>query len=186
MRFYIILFFCSVCFFCSCSSDDTPKGLLKMHDMAELLTDIHIVNGSLYQVPNQPDSIAKHGMGLYLAVFKIHHTDSVTFRKSLKYYSLHPDELSLIYEGVSRRLTKKADSLKKIKDHIDAVKRKAPNFKADSIKAKNKADSIANVYRKHIEDSMKTANKKNEAEFKRIKQFHNTIKFKNRKLTPAQ
>jgi hypothetical protein len=183
MRFYIILFFCSGCFFMSCSeSSDAPKPLLTMPQTAQVLTDIHIVNGSLYNVTNQPDSILKHGMGLYLDVFKINHTDSATFRKSLQYYSLHPDVLLVIYEGVARRLNKKLDSLKKIKAHIEAVKRKDPHFKADSIKAKHKADSIATVRTKRTEDSIKAINKTNAAEANKLQQFHRSITLKNRKL----
>jgi len=186
MRFYIVLFFCAGCFFMGCSeNNDYPDGL-PMHQVAEILTDIHIVNGSLYNVSNQPDSVLKHGMGLYLEVFKIHHTDSATFRKSLQYYSTRPDLLDIIYTGVSTRLTKKLDSLKKVKAHLDAVKRKDPHFIADSIKAKKKADSIATVKAKHTADSIKTASKKNDEEAKRLKQFHNSIKFKNKNITPAQ
>jgi hypothetical protein len=165
---------------CSSNSDNDPNGL-DIHQMAAVLTDIHIVNGSLYNVTNQPDSILKHGMGLYLDVFKINHTDSATFRKSLQYYSLHPDVLVVIYEGVTRRLNKKLDSLKKIKAHIEAVKRKDPHFKADSIKAKKRADSLAIVRTKRTEDSIKAINKKNEAEAKKLQQFHQSIKFKNRR-----
>src|ERR1700709_587845 len=153
MRFYIGLFFCLGCFFVGCSeSSNDPKGLT-MPEMADVLADIHIVNGSLYQVANQPDSIAKHGLGLYLEVFKLHHTDSATFRSSLHYYTMHPDVLYVIYEGVGRRLTKKVDSLKKVKDHIEAVKRKQPNFKRDSIREKTKVDSIAKIRAQHVGDS---------------------------------
>lgn len=186
MRFYIILFFCSGCFFMGCSkSDDDPNGL-DMHQMAAVLTDIHIVNGSLYNLANQPDTILKHGMGLYLDVFKLHHTDSATFRKSLQYYSLHPDVLQAIYEGVGKRLNKKLDSLKKVKANIEAVKRKDPHFKADSIKAKNKADSLAKVRAKRTADSIKAITQKAIDEAKKLQQFHSTIKRKNRKLIPAQ
>jgi len=186
MRFYIVLFFCLGCFFMSCSvSSDAPKPLLTMPQTAQVLTDIHIVNGSLYNVANQPDSILKHGMGLYLDVFKINHTDSATFRKSLQYYSLHPDVLVVIYEGVTRRLNKKLDSLKKIKAHIEAVKRKDPHFKADSIKAKHKADSLATIRTKRTEDSIKAINKKNAAEANKLQQFHRSLILKNKKIIPA-
>lgn len=186
MRFYIILFFYTGCFFMSCSQNsDDPKGL-GMHQMAAVLTDIHIVNGSLYNTANQPDSILKHGMGLYLDVFKLHHTDSATFRKSLQYYSLHPEVLHAIYEGVAKRLSTKQDSLKKVKAHLEAVKRKDPHFKADSIKAKNKADSIAAVRTKHMADSIKAANKKMTDEAKKLQQFHRSIMFKNKKPISIQ
>ncbi len=136
MRFYIILFFFVSVFFIGCgSNDDTPAGILKMHDMAELLTDIHIVDGNLYNVSQMPDSLASHGMGLYMAVLKVHHTDTVQFKKSMKYYSLRPDKLNTIYDGVVRRLTKKVDSLQQIQQ-------KAPFV---DVKVKHKQDSIAQL-----------------------------------------
>ncbi|WP_175404095.1 DUF4296 domain-containing protein [Mucilaginibacter sp. PPCGB 2223] len=170
----------------SCNESSDYPGGLTMPQTAEVLTDIHIVNGSLYNISNQPDSILKHGMGLYSDVFKLHHTDSATFRRSLLYYSQHPDVLYVIYEGVQRRLNKKLDSLKKIKAHLDAIKHKDPNFVADSIKAKKKADSLAAARAKHIQDSIMAANRKSADEAKKLQQFHNSIKFKNRKLIPVQ
>jgi len=162
MRFYIGLFFCVVCFLFSCGepSGDAPNGMLTMPQMAEVLTDIHIVDGSLANVPVIPDSLAKHGLGLYLGVFKIHHIDSAEFRKTLQYYTSHPDVLYVIYEGVNRRLNHKLDSLNKVKAHLEAVKRKDPHFKADSIKLAHHTDSLQRVRAAHTADSIKKANEK--------------------------
>src|ERR1700761_6072235 len=124
MRFYIILFFCSVCFLFSCGSGNEPAGIIPEHEMAQILTEIHIVDGSMAMVSIQPDSLVKHGMGLYLGLFKVHHIDSVQFRKSMVYYAAHPDVLYGIYIGVNLRLQHKLDSLKALQAHLEAVKRK--------------------------------------------------------------
>lgn len=165
MRFYLILFFCFSVFFIGCTEDKRkiPAGIIPEHDMAELITDIHIVDGSLYNIPQVPDSMAKHGLGLYLAVFKVHNTDSAEFKKSLKFYSTRPDILSEIYAGVNNRLDKKLDSLKKIKPKInqDSVKKAVLKHKADSLqKAKANIDSLQKIKVKAKADSLKKADLK--------------------------
>ena len=151
MRFYLILFFCISVFFTACGdggkADYVPSDLLQLHEMAALLADIHIVDGSLANVPALPDSLAKHGMGLYLAVFKAHNTDSTTFKKSLDYYAGHPDLMNRVYTGINVRLTKKLDSLNKIKPKInpDSIKKTKLKASADSIngvKARLKFESM--------------------------------------------
>jgi hypothetical protein len=153
MRFYLILFFCVSIFFTSCGDsgnpDYVPSDLLQLHEMAALLADVHIVDGSLANVPALPDSMAKHGMGLYLAVFKAHNTDSTTFKKSFYYYASHPDLMNRVYTGINVRLTKKLDSLNKIKPKIDpdSIRRAKLKASADSItgvKARLKFESMRN------------------------------------------
>ena len=115
MRFYLVLFFCVSVFLCGCSDDKgIPDGVIKEHQMSLLLTDIHLVDGSLYNVAPIPDTLAKHGLGLYLAVFKLHHTDTTQFKESLKFYATRPDLLTDIYTGVTNRL-----------DSLQAAKTKA-------------------------------------------------------------
>ena len=114
MRFYIALFFCLVLTLPACNSDeDTPPGIIELHHMASLLTDVAIIDGSLNNLSQQPDTLRLHGLHLYIAVFKLHHTDSVQFKKSLQYYANRPDLLVRIYDGVNHRLSKKLDSVQK-------------------------------------------------------------------------
>jgi hypothetical protein len=148
MRFYLILFFCVSVFFIGCKEDKTaiPDDVIQLHEMAALLTDIHIVDGSLTGVPQIPDSIAKHGLGLYLAVIKFHNTDTATFKKSMKFYSKRPDLMNALYAGIDGRLTKKLDSLNKIKPKVntDSINKTRLQRATDSIKrvkAHTKIDS---------------------------------------------
>jgi len=170
MRFYLVLFFCVSTFFISCSQNNRkiPDGIIPEHDMAELLTDVHIVDGSLYNIPQVPDSIRKHGLGLYLAVFKIHNTDSVQFKKSVKFYSTRPDILNEIYGGINTRLTKKLDSLAKIKPKInaDSVKKIKLKHILDSVKqvkARLKVDSLLRVKLVKAKSFTKNKHKKQHA-----------------------
>jgi hypothetical protein len=157
MRFYLTGFFCVVVLFISCVDNTryVPPELIQEHAMAELLTDIHLVDGSLYSVPQQRDSLSKHGLGLYLAVFKAHHTDSIQFNKSLKYYTLHPDMMNDIYIGVNRRLESKLDSLGKVKDKtkpdaqaILQARLKRANDSLARVKAQLKIDSTQKAHLK--------------------------------------
>ena len=164
MRFYLIGFFCVSLLFISCGGSDDwrkiPPGIIPERNFAVMLTEIHIADGSLSAYPNA-DSLAKYGMGLYLAIFKLHRTDSAEFRKSLKFYTTRPDILSEIYTGVNLRLNKKVDSLKKIiakteldsvnkvkaklKLKADSIKKVKVKLKADSVKIKAKQDSLKKV-----------------------------------------
>jgi hypothetical protein len=158
MRFYLVLFFCGLGFLFSCSDDKgIPGDVIKEHQMALLLTDIHLVDGTIYNLPNIPDTLAKHGLGLYLAVFKMRHTDTAEFKKSLKFYSTRPDLMNEIYDGVTNRL----DSLQKarekmIKPAVPAASQKNTQQLADSVKkVQVKTDSVNTTKEKRKADSLR-------------------------------
>ncbi|WP_158828551.1 DUF4296 domain-containing protein [Mucilaginibacter lacusdianchii] len=111
MRIYIILFFLVPILF-SCKSS-TPPEILDKDQMADVLVDVHLVNGTLATVPQLPDSLYKYGINKYQVVFKNHHTDSTQFRKSFKYYVSKPDQLDAVYEQVVEKLKKKTESFTK-------------------------------------------------------------------------
>lgn len=111
MRKYIILFFLGSMFLIACNGNKPPAGILEHDPMVSLLTDIHIVDGRTYRLDQNQDSLYKNATGRYMLLFKQHHTDSLQFRKSLKYYSANPDVLTAIYDDVMVNLKKKTDSL---------------------------------------------------------------------------
>jgi hypothetical protein len=163
MRFYLVLFFCVSGFLFGCGDDERiPGDVIPMHQMSLLLTDVHLVDGSIYNLAPVPDTLAKHGLGLYLAVFKLHHTDTTQFKQSLKYYSEHPDKMLAIYEGVVNRL----DSLqkakeKKIKPVAPQASSKSTAQMVDSVKkATAKADSVKKVQDKKTADSIRAVKPK--------------------------
>lgn len=128
MRKHYILFFLTLLFLGSCIGG-VPNGIIKPDKMINLMVDVHIVDGSLYNIDTStPDSVYKYGIDRYLKVFKQHSTDSVQFKKSLEYYSLHPDQLEEIYTEVSKVLQAKNDSLNKIL--IKAPTKKGPKQNA--------------------------------------------------------
>lgn len=114
MHKYIILFFSVLTFLCSCGDDNAPNGILKKSEMVNVLTDIHIVDGSLINISQAPDTLYKYGYPKYLAVFKKYNTDSATFKRSFRYYSLKPPVFIDIYDKVLKNLQVKTDSLTKL------------------------------------------------------------------------
>lgn len=114
MHKYIILFFSVTFLLYACTGNKNNGEIIKHDQMVSLLTEVHIIDGGIYSIGQNPDSLYKYGTGRYLALFKRHHTDTAQFSKSLKYYTTQPVELQAIYEQVLKNLAKKADSLTKI------------------------------------------------------------------------
>jgi hypothetical protein len=113
MRKYITLFFSVTFFLFACKGGKSPGDVIKHDQMVSLLTDMHIVDGSLYNIQQVPDSLYKYGESSYLNMFKKHHTDSAQFRTSLRYYATKPLELQAMYDQVLINLKQKTDSLNK-------------------------------------------------------------------------
>ncbi|MCJ8209492.1 DUF4296 domain-containing protein [Mucilaginibacter sp. RS28] len=113
MRTYINLFFLVALFFAACKNDAVPENVLPKDRMVKVLTDVHLVDGSLYNIVITPDSLYKYGMGKYLLVFKKNHTDTLQFRRSVQYYSSEPALFDEVYEQVVQNLQAKNDSLLK-------------------------------------------------------------------------
>jgi hypothetical protein len=130
-------------FFVSCGPS-IPSGVLDHDEMSALLIDMHIVDGSLFQVSQHPDTLFKYGINKYQNIFQQHQTDSVQFKKSFSYYSNNPDQLLEIYEKVFTVIKAKSDSSAKIRNKADSLKRIEDN-KINERLAKRAADSIARV-----------------------------------------
>jgi hypothetical protein len=113
MRKHIILFFSVLLLFVACKLDKTPPGVLKQDKMINLLTALHLVDGSLSNY-TAPDSLFKYGSARYTTLFKKFHTDSAQLSRSIKYYSLHPDKFVTMYTEILKRLNAKQDSLNKV------------------------------------------------------------------------
>jgi len=122
MRIYKSLFFLVLLVLTACSSKQTPTDIIPKDRMTYLLTDLHVVDGSLYSAPQMPDSLYKYSMGAYTAVFQKYHTDSVQFKKSFTYYTANPDQLDEIYDNVLKIVQARIDSLNKIKTHAVPAK----------------------------------------------------------------
>ena len=120
---YIALFFSVSLFLTSCKRDSTPAGIIEQKKMISLLTEVHLVDGRMYSVLQSQDSINKYGTTRYDALFKRYHTDSATFKKSLRYYAMEPVQLQKMYDTIVTRLKAKSDSLNKVQNKADSLRR---------------------------------------------------------------
>jgi len=114
MHKYNKLFFSVLIFLAACSGNKTPDGIIAQDKMTNVLTDIHIVDGSMYNVMQLPDSLYKYGTDKYQMVFRKYQTDSVQFKKSFQYYSSNPEKLQAIYDQITINIKTKSDSVNKI------------------------------------------------------------------------
>ena len=111
---YITFFFSVSLFFCACKADKGRNDIINQDRMTSLMTDIHLIDGRLYLVRQEPDSLYKYGTGHYIALFKKYHTDSVQFKKSMSYYAAQPLILQKMYDQITLNLKQKTDSLNKL------------------------------------------------------------------------
>jgi len=111
---YIIFFFSAMVFVSACKQNKAADGVIAEPRMINLLTELHIIDGSLTNVRQEPDSLYKYGLGKYLVLFKKYHTDSAQFKKSMNYYAMRPTELLKMYDRITLILKQKTDSLNKI------------------------------------------------------------------------
>lgn len=124
MRKYITLFFLILIFLPACKGDRNSAAIISHDRMINLLTDVHIADGSLYEVMQSPDTLYKYGIAKYINLFKSYHTDTAGFRKSMDYYSKRPEELIVMYDQVLKNLKMKSDSLAKEQQKVHVLPRK--------------------------------------------------------------
>jgi hypothetical protein len=138
MRRLLVLFFL-VIFSAACRLGSEPKGVIPEEKMIGVLTDMHLVDGF---TSGSVDTLKI--VGLYKTVYKNHEIDSLTFRKSLEYYSKDPAKLQRMYAKVTGNLEKlqKAEQKKAEKKLKEQQKREKKT--ADSLKRVEKVrlDSI--------------------------------------------
>lgn len=154
MRKHIILFFSALLFLSACkpAGDDT-NGIIGQDDMVKLLVDIHLTDGYLATQPNN-DSLFKYGTGQYEYIFKKHSTDSASFKKSFRYYTMHDEQMVKMYEEVTKVLQAKNDSLLAVISKEQEINNKRQEKEAKRI-AKIKQDSIQKKFKEVLESVRK-------------------------------
>lgn len=106
-----LFLYCSLIFFlaaCSSGKDSRiPKNVLKKEKMAEVLTDVHIAEGKLNNMP-LTDSTKALARQYYAEIFKIHHITPEEFQRSMDFYMDNPKILEEVYEPVLQDLNEKS------------------------------------------------------------------------------
>lgn len=135
MRWRIILLIFGLT---ACSSDEKPKNLIDESTMANIMTDIHLIESEINNLRLQHiDSSVFIYQKLKVKILKKYNTDTAVFNASFKYYILNPDKMKPIYAEVKKKLE---EAKKKI---TIASKQKPKLTKAEIAKKKN--DSIEAV-----------------------------------------
>jgi hypothetical protein len=110
-----------VCTFIFVACDGRPSGVLNQNDMANVLTDLHKLDGSLaakgflYGDPTVRNTY-------YIAILKKHGITQAQFDSSLVWYTKNPRKFDNVYIKVIDNLTNLGNDIKKGKYHlVDSV-----------------------------------------------------------------
>ncbi len=76
MHKYITLFFLATGFLSACKGGKPTGEIISRDRMVNLLTEVHIVDGGIFTIAQNPDSLYKYGTDRYLTLFEKFHTDS--------------------------------------------------------------------------------------------------------------
>jgi len=141
-----LLLFLTAIFCISCKKETAGLDVIEKGDMINVLTDIHLAEG--YLTSAYGDYIQIAAKDIYSAVYKKHHTDSATVRKSIEYYAMHPDQMKSIYDEVQKRLQnlEKKESMR-VAERLKIEERKNQRV-ADSLRVLDeiRRDSIEKRY----------------------------------------
>ncbi|RYE16934.1 MAG: DUF4296 domain-containing protein [Sphingobacteriaceae bacterium] len=155
MRFYIILFSFLLLFMAACNTEQKPDNLIDEARFTALMVDVHLADGYLNSKSQISDTLNYRGNGLYNEIFKKYQVDSVAFKNSYQYYSIHLEQMGRIYKTVLDRLTAKNDSITK---KLAAEEMQRSRRVADSTAKVYKADSLKRVLK---QDSSRKTSAKN-------------------------
>ena len=122
MRWRIILLIVGLA---ACSSDNKPQNLIDESTMANIMTDIHIIEAEINNLHLQhQDSSVYVYQKLKVRMLKKYNTDTAVFNASFKYYILNPDKMKPIYVEVKKKLEdvkKKTMAASKVKTPIKST-----------------------------------------------------------------
>lgn len=96
---------------CSRKEEKIPDDILKKEIMVPLLADIHIAEAAAVINSSAYESSKKDIKSAYHSVFSKYSITENDFRRSMDYYTMHPELLDKIYEEVITELSKKQADL---------------------------------------------------------------------------
>ncbi len=99
----LILVYFTLIFLSACSGNAGKQDILKPDKMREVLLDIHLVDGYISTFV-QSDTLKQRASSYYAAVYKHHNIDSLTYKRSLQYYTKTPKLLDTIYHQINNQL----------------------------------------------------------------------------------
>jgi hypothetical protein len=90
----------------ACSSEEKPpKGTLSEEQMANILTDIHIMESRVTKLQlRSSDSSQMVFDKIKADIWKKNKVDTMAYRSSYDYYMTHPKQMAKIYEKVNKKI----------------------------------------------------------------------------------
>lgn len=175
----VISLFILIASFFSCNKDlvEKPDNLIDKKVMKDIFYDISLLEALKYQDPN---SLYKNGINPKTYIFKKYKIDSIQFAKSNAYYASDYREYKKMFDDLNTRL-------KKEKDAVDLINKKAEKKETALKKAKGKKiqDSINKVKKekelkiKKEKDSIDKAKKEKDLKIKKSDSINKAKKAKN-------
>jgi Domain of unknown function (DUF4296) len=102
MRWRIILLIMGLA---ACSSEEKPENLIDEGTMANIMTDVHMIEAQINNMRLQhQDSSVYVYQKLKVKMLKKYKVDTAVFNTSFKYYILNPDKMKPIYAEVKKKL----------------------------------------------------------------------------------
>lgn len=83
-----------------------PAHLLTPHQMAGLLTQVHLLEAAVNLKTAQNQSTNRRDSVAYSDIFQKYQSTYAEFKENFAYYSSKPDELEVIYDEVISELTR--------------------------------------------------------------------------------
>ena len=114
-----LLFLLCACFFLSCGGDKVPAGILPPQQMETIVwqlmqTDEFVANAF---VRDSTKNITTERIRRYRQVFLLNNTSKEAFEKSYDYYMAHPGVTKTMFDSLSARATRRADTIPKLPVH---------------------------------------------------------------------
>jgi hypothetical protein len=108
MRKYFFLIVVAL-FFWACHHQPTAqisnKDVIAKEEMIQLLSDMHLADAAVQGLKINRDSSDKLYKLYYAQIFEKHKTNTTQFKKSLQYYTQHPEMMDQMYMKVVENLS---------------------------------------------------------------------------------
>ena len=113
---YLILLI--VCILSACNTEKTPDYVIPKEDMADIIVDIHMMDGLLTMIRVRRELIKNDSLNYYDEIFNEYGYTRKDFDTSVYYYSLKINEYDNIYKEVLNKLSEMEAKIKEenIKD----------------------------------------------------------------------
>ncbi|WP_353195834.1 DUF4296 domain-containing protein [Parapedobacter defluvii] len=136
---WLVFFFCV-----SCGGEKIPDGIIPPKQMPAVLTDMHLADGQLASLPI--DSARMRRDAYYNLIFERYGIDSVTFSRSVEFYSTRPYLMNELYVDVEKKL-----NTLNLAEQQRVQKKYETQRRADSIRSARVTDSLQRIGRDSLD-----------------------------------